>query len=563
MAEVNIDAIPEKLLKKPYIKYALDVINGAIPACEAIRLACERMVNWFSRDEYYFDQETVDKYIKLVSKLKHWTGIHNGKPFILLPWQQWCFANVYGWKDRESGRRVIQNVLIMVSRKNGKTALASSMGIIGEMEENGAEVDLVANSRQQATIAFDMCRNFTESVDPNKSIFKRFRDTIKLPRKKSVIQVLCSDAMSLDGWNPSTFIIDEMHAQKDWSLYNVMKSGQGSRENPLAIVITTAGFLVGNDYPCYSMRTTCMEILRGLKEDDSQFAAIYELDEGDDFEDESCWIKCCPSLGQTVKPKYLRDQVKAAKNNSALLTGVLTKNFNRFCQAQDIWLAEDYVQKVTEKVSLSEFGDSPAFMGVDLSSVSDLTSFAVLLPPDPTRSKWPDKFVFKTYVYIPYETMENSSNRELYKQWKRDGYVSQTSGNVVDYDYILSEQKAVYKQIYVYKIAYDSWNATQWAINATDEGLPLEPYPQSIGAFNKPTKFFEMLVKSGKAVIDDNPCVRWCIQNCELKYDHNENCKPVKAQNDKNKKIDPVIAMLEALGAYLNSSQFTPEVFAI
>ena len=557
------EAIPKSILDKPYIKYALDVIEGRIPACEAIVLACRRMIRWFACLNYYFDYEEVDKKIRLISKLKHWTGIHNGKPFILLPWQQWVFANVYGWKDRETNHRVIQNVFIMVSRKNGKTALASGMGIIGEMEENGAEVDLVANSRQQATIAFDMCRNFTESVDPKKTYFKRFRDTIKLPRKKSVIQVLCSDAMSLDGWNPSTFIIDEMHAQKDWSLYNVMKSGQGSRENPLAIVITTAGFLVGNDYPCYSMRTTCMEILRGLKEDDSQFAAIYELDENDDFEDESCWVKCCPSLGQTVKTKYLRDQVKAAKNNSALLTGVLTKNFNRFCKSQDIWLSDDDIQKVTGKVSWDDFDGNMSFMGTDLSSVSDLTASAIMMPPDPSRKKWPDKFVFKVDMYIPYDTMENSSNRELYKQWKRSGYVKQTSGNVVDYDYILADQKKLMKSAYLYKLAYDDWNATQWAINATNEGLPLEPYSQSIGSFNKPTKFFEMLVKSGRVIIDDNPCVRWCIQNCELKYDHNENCKPIKAQNDKNKKIDPVIAMLEALGVYLDSPQFTPEVFAM
>lgn len=556
-------AIPKDVIDKPYVKYALDVLQGKVVACEAIRLACARMIKWFACIDYYFDAEDVDKKIRLVSKLKHWTGIHNGKPFILLPWQQWVFANVYGWKDVATNHRVIQNVFVMISRKNGKTALAAAMGIIAEMEENGAEVDLVANSRQQATIAFDMCKNFTESVDPKKTIFKRFRDTVKLPRKKSIIQVLCSDAMSLDGWNPSTFIIDEYHAQKDWSLYNVMKSGQGSRDNPLAIVITTAGFLVGNDYPCYSMRTTCMEILRGLKDDDSQFAAIYELDEGDNFEDDSVWEKCCPSLGQTVKKKYLQDQVKAAKNNSALLTGVLTKNFNLFCQAQDIWISDDIVQKSSQKVKIDEFEDAVSFMGVDLSAVSDLTSTTILLPPDPAREKWADKFIFKTYLYIPHDTINESSNTELYKKWKREGYVKETSGNVVDYDYVLADQKKLMKKTCLMSVAYDDWNATQWAINATNEGLPLVPYSQSLGSFNKPTKFFEMIVKSGKAIIDDNPCVRWCLQNCELKYDHNENCKPIKAQNDRNKKIDPVISMLEALGAYLSSPQFTPEVFAI
>lgn len=115
----------------------------------------------------------------------------------------------------------------------------------------------------------------------------------------------------------------------------------------------------------------------------------------------------------------------------------------------------------------------------------------------------------------------------------------------------------------LYGVYYDSWNATQWAINAESEGLPLEPYSQSIGNFNKPTKFLEMLIKSNKCVIDNNIAVRWCFGNVELKIDYNENCKPVKAGQDKTKKIDPVISMLQALGGYFNKNNYSPELFAI
>ena len=166
-------------------------------------------------------------------------------------------------------------------------------------------------------------------------------------------------------------------------------------------------------------------------------------------------------------------------------------------------------------------------------------------------------------MYIPEEAFETSINAELYKQWKRQGYVTMTSGNVVDYDYILLDQKQVMQDTTLQGVYYDSWNATQWAINATNEGLPLEPYSQALGNFNKPTKLFEMLIKSGKVIIDDNPCVRWCFGNVELKTDWNENCKPIKSAGDKNKKIDPVISMLEALGGYLNSPHYQPEVFTL
>ena len=119
------------------------------------------------------------------------------------------------------------------------------------------------------------------------------------------------------------------------------------------------------------------------------------------------------------------------------------------------------------------------------------------------------------------------------------------------------EQKRIYDHTYLKSVAYDSWNATQWAINATNEGLPLEPYSQALGNFNKPTKYFEMLVRQGKIVIDYNPAVSWSFNNVELKIDWNENCKPVKASGDLNRKIDPVIAMLQALGAYLSNTKYS------
>ena len=111
--------------------------------------------------------------------------------------------------------------------------------------------------------------------------------------------------------------------------------------------------------------------------------------------------------------------------------------------------------------------------------------------------------------------------------------------------------------LYLLGVYYDQWNSTQFAINAEQEGLPMNPYSQSIGNFNKPTKFLEMLIKSNRCIIDRNVCVKWCFGNVELKFDHNDNCKPMKAQNDKNRKIDPVISMCEALGGYLDNTNYS------
>lgn len=534
-----------------YYQYADDILNGKIKSCEAIKLAVKRFKDWFKRDDIYFDEEDVNRRISFIAKFKHSTGQFSGKPFTLLPWQQWIVANIYGWKWKETNLRVTNKVFLMISRKNGKTAFASALAIMGAVadREKGAEVYMLANSRQQAKICFKMASDYVTTVDKREHIFKKYRDTIDIKQLNSTIKVLSSDSMGNDGYNASMFIIDEFHANRDWNLYNVMKSSQGMRQQPLAIIITTAGFLL-NGYPCYEQRQNSLDILKGNKTDDSYFSAIYELDKDDDWLDESNWVKCSPSLGQTVILKNLREEVNMARNNSALEVGVKTKNFNMFVQSKDIWIPDKYLEESFHKIDLDDFKDEECYMGVDLSSTSDLTAFSVMFPPNEDREFYPDKFVFKNFIYIPSSAYEESSNNELYKQWWRQKYAIRTSGNVVDYDHILKDQLAIWQKTYLLGIAYDSWNAQSWAVNATAEGLPLIEFSQAIGNFNRPTKAFEILMRQGKVVIDHNPCVRWCFNNVELKTDWNGNVKPIKSGGENNNKIDPIIAMVQALGVY-------------
>ena len=546
-------------LSKPYNQYCEDILTKKIASCEAVFLACKQFKERFNRDDIYFDYEDVDKRIKFVSKMKHWTGVHNGKNFNLLPWQQFAFAGIFGWKWSDNNTRVTKNVLIMPVRKNGKTTLMAAIALVMCTidGENGAECDFIANSRAQANLGFNACKNLAESIDPRKIIYQRYRDTIKVPHTKSIIQVLCSDSMTLEGYNSSCTLIDEMHAAKDWELYNVMKSSQGARLQPLTIVCTTAGFLL-DGFPLYEMRKVCIDILRGNKTDDTQFSLIYELDYNDDYTDKKNWIKCCPSLNHTVFESYIEDQVQAAHNNTALELGVKTKNFNIFCQSVETWIPNDYIKACMQCVDLQDFKDLPCYGAADLSSVSDLTCTTIMFPPDETRDKCPDKFVFKTYLYIPNSALDESVNKNIYRNWITRKEAILTEGNIVDYDQILKDQVDLMQNNPYSLFTYDKWNATQWAINATQEGLPLEPYSQALGNFNQPTKYMEMLIRSGKCIIDYNTAVLWCFNNVRLKVDYNDNVKPDK--NTKEQKIDPVISMCMALGGYLSENGLDVEI---
>lgn len=535
-----------------YKEYAEQVINGDIIACEYVKLACKKYLEFF--DKYEFRADKVDKVVNFISKLKHFTGKHNGKPFNLLPYQYWIIANIFGFYYPNTNKRVINYIYIELARKQGKTALAAAIVLYMLIAdgENGSECELVANSTKQAKICFDISSNFLQSIDSKGKYFKRYRDKIKFDKTKSFLQVLSSDAGGNDGYNSYCFVLDECHEQKDSKLWDVMVSSQGMRDNSLAMIITTAGF---NKFGfCYSYRQTCIDILHGVKEDDSQFTAIYTIDDGDDWRDKDNWVKANPSLGHTVSYDYLQQQVNKAVNNVSLEVGTRTKNFNQWVSSSDIWLSNDLLLKNTEKVDLSTFKECTAYIGIDLAAVSDLTAVSVMIP-------FNDKFYFKTFYYLPQSALKDNANAELYKDWKRKGFLTITDGNVTDYDYVLKDIMSISKDVYVDKIAYDSYNATQFAINATSEGLPLEPFSQALWHFNKPTKEFERLIKSGKIVIDNNEITRWCFSNVYLKSDYNENVKPVKVET--MNKIDGVISMIEALGIYLEQPQYNNTILTL
>ncbi len=508
-------------------------------------------MSFFDRDDMWFDYDSIDKYIRFVYQMRHYQGIFKNKHFVLLPWEQWVFAGLWGFRWKSDDTVVTNRALIFCARKNAKTALCAAIALIHVwFQENGAEVDFMANSVKQAHIAMDHTQNFAKSIDPKGKYFKKYRDSIKVPKTQSVIQVLSTDTASLDGYNSSLFIFDEFHSQKDWDLYNVLISSMGMRRNPLAIVISTAGFLL-DGFPLFDYRQNCIDILNGMKDDDSQFSAIYELDEDDDFADSKCWIKCTPSLGETVTYKYLENQVLMARNQPSQMFGVLTKNFNRFCHSQNQWIPDFYILDVMEPVDIRDFKNEACYDGVDLGSVSDMTCNAVLFPPNSSRSVYPDKYVFKVFSYIPEACLDGQMNRDLYRSWKSNGYIDVTPGNSTDYDYILRDQKKIAAYTDLIGLYYDEWNARSWAINATNEGLPLTVFSQSLGNFNRPTKELEKLILDKRVIIDRNPVIRFAFMNCELKSDWNENVKPVKAGGERSKKIDPVISMITALGGYL------------
>lgn len=534
-----------------YKQYALDCISGKEVCSRYLKLAANRYLSFF--DKYEFRKDKVDKMIRFIENITLFEGKFYGQKLKLLPFQKFIIFGGFGFYYPGTEERVCKHIIVEIGRKQAKSTLSAAIALywlIGECEHS-AEIDIAANSKEQARILFRMTCELSKLMDPSGKHIQQTINRVKYKKNNSFIQVLAADTTKLDGFGSSLYIEDEFHAAKDTKLYDVLASSQGSRFNPMSIIITSAGYEMS--YPYYSeIRKAAIEMLDGHIENDSLFTLIYCLDSEDDFRDESVWKKSMPGLDIMVPRSYVRDRIQNIKTQPSSEVDIKIKQFGLWVQSSDTWIADNYIinsMQPLNLLSLNLISDKTIFAigGIDLSSVSDITAFSICYLLN-------ENIHFKTWCFLPEDTIESSPNSELYKKAIATGDLIFTPGNVVDYDYILNKILEVNKQIKILKCGYDSWNSTQFVINATQKRLPMVPYSQSLGNFNKPCKEFERLMLSNKIVLDENVLVRWAFQNVELMVDNNENQKPKKSS--KNAKIDPVISMLEALGIMMEQRPF-------
>ncbi len=538
--------------EQEYYQYAIDVLAGKITAGRYIKLACSRFFDLLKNDKYYFDCEAVNRVIDFCSLLKHSTAKHAGKHFIFETWQKFIVANLYGFFRKDNGTRLCRNAFILMARKNGKTALCSALALYHLIAdgEAGGQIFFAANSRKQAKEnLFEMCDNFAKGLDANKKYLTIYRDTIKMKNNNSFIKCVSADTSRLDGYNLSFAVCDETHEYRNNKMINVIESAMGNRKQPLLIEISTAGFNLNSS--CKMKYDLCTQILEGEKKDDSLMCFIFQLDSNDKWDDEKCWIKSNPNLEITAYLDYIYLQINKAKNLVSEETNVKTKNLNMWCSSSAVWIPEKYVQKSTQKLDLEQFIGCDCYVGVDLACTRDLTAVSYMFLKD-------NKYYFFNKYYLPSSALEGNANSFKYKIWQQKKEIEVNEGNVTDYDYLTDDLLQFSKKFNIIKIFYDRYAAIQWAITCTNCGLPLEIYSQGLLSMTVPAKEMErLMVGTDRIIIDDNAINAYCFRNCKADNDDNENIKIKKENKASTQKIDGVIAMLNALGGYLNGPHYT------
>jgi len=528
--------------------YVEDVLSGKLIVGKLIALAVQRHVDDLNNAHLrslYFSKTAALHALSFFKFIKHSKGEWAGKEFDLAPWQQFILWVLFGWFNKDGSRRY-RYAYIEVARKNGKTTLAAGIGnyLFIADGEPGAEVYSSATSRNQAKICFNEARNMVRASPALKSRVTVYQHNMHIIANASKFEPISSDTRKQEGLNPHGAIIDEYHVHKSTEMYDVIKSALGARRSPLILIITTAGF--EKESPCYRLRKTCIDILSGIKHQDNMFAAIFTLDEDDDWQNEKLWKKSNPNLGISVGLKYLQEEYQSAMNNRGTEeVNFKTKNLNIWTDAAKVWIPDDIWMKGALEINEKKLIGRECYMGLDLSEKYDIEALVLLFPPTGDD----DKFTILPYFWIPAEKVKNKEEAVDYLLWEQQGFVNIVSGNVVDDDLVKELIIACAEKYDVRMLGYDDWNSKKFITDLGKAGFPIEEKSSKVSQYmstlSSPTKELYNMVVDGKLNHGGNPILRWMIGNVVLRYDTNNNYRIDKSKS--SERVDGVSATINAI----------------
>ncbi|WP_421409383.1 terminase large subunit [Streptococcus suis] len=493
----------------------------------------------------HYDKAKADRAVTFINNLSHTKGKWAGKRFDLLPWQEQIVRDLFGIV-KEDGNRQFLTAYIEIPKKNGKSELAAAIALYLLYADNeaSAEVYGAACDRNQASIVFDVAKQMVQMSRPLEKRSKIMGATKRIVNYSNAgfYQVLSAETGTKHGLNVSGLVFDEIHAQPNRHLYDVLTKGSGdAREQPLFFIITTAG--TDRNSICYELHTKALDILNGRKKDTSFYPVVYGLSDEDDWNDEANWRRANPSLGHTIGIDRVREAYQQALDNPAEENVFKQLRLNMWTSSSVAWIPEHVYAKGNDPIQYESLKGRSCYAGLDLSSTSDITAFVLVFPPRFEE----ENYIVMPFFWLPEDTLELRCRRDhvLYDVWERHGYIKTTEGNVVHYGFIEKFIEDLSKIYHIKEIAYDRWNATQMVQNLEGMGLTMVPFGQGYKDMSPPSKELYKLMMEGKIQHGGHPVLKWMGQNVVMRQDPAGNIKPDKEKSVE--KIDGIVALIMGL----------------
>lgn len=563
-------------------RYARDVLDGRQVAGRLVKAACQRHLDDLARSgadpswPWIFDPEKAGRPCHFIELLPHIKG-EWAKPIVvdgrivrstikLEDWQVFFVAGLYGWVNRVTGLRRFRRAYLEVARKNAKSTLAAGLALFMLCADNeaGAEVYSAATKKDQAKIVWDVARQmvvmerdfgYLSVATTSRSIFQT--------STASKYEPLGRDSDSLDGLNTHCFVSDELHAQKDRGVYDVLDSSTGARAQPLGIGITTAGYDVTGI--CYEQRTYLVRILNstllahdgmGYRVegdailDDSYFGLIYTLDSGyaeddkpdDDWSDESVWAKANPNLGISASLEDMRAKAMKAAQSAQSQPEFRTKHCNQWLASSSPWMDMVKWHRCGDPaLSDDDFRSEDCWLALDAGFKTDFFAKVKVF------RRGEHYYVFGRY-WLP-EAKVDPKESPRYWAWQQTGKISVSAGELVDIEEVRASVKEDGARFNLREIPFDPAHLMQFSSEMLVDGYPMVEMRPTVMNFSEPMKLVSDLVRTGNLHHNGDPVLAWMISNTMMERKARDCIYPGKQPGQEDKlKIDGVIALVMAIG---------------
>lgn len=524
--------------------YAEQVVKGNILESKKNVLSAKRHLNDLKRQgtddfPWIFVEETGHRPIRFIEKFcRPSKGDFN--QLVIQPWQHFMVGSLYGWVHKDTGIRRFREGLIFVGRKNGKSTLVSGLSLFAFSKdgENGADVYLLANTKQQAGIVYEEAKEMVKKSPRLRRQFEAKRDEIRHPRSSSKIEHRASDSEKLDGLNTHLGIFDEIHEFKDYKLINVIKQSRGSRKQPLILYITTAGYQL--DGPLVNYYEQGSDVLDGVLIDERTFYYIAELDDQKEFNKPETWVKANPNMGVSLDLEILVEDWEKDKRTPEERSDFITKQFNIFANGSNMpFIDFDTLKKNDKHMDISELHGATAIGGYDLSDTEDFTSACLVFPIESTG----ETFVL-SHSWVPMKKVLSDNEKIPYQEWEEQGILTIVEDDYINESHVFDWFVEQSKYFDIGLITYDPAKAFRLNKELESSGYNTKVVRQGFTTLGPAMDDLKHMFLDGKVIFNENPLLRWYINNVELVTDRNNNKMPTKA--NRYRKIDGFAAMLNA-----------------
>lgn len=565
------------------LKYAKAVVVGRVLACKWIRLACKRHLDNLKSAKakdypYRFDAAKAERVCRFIELLPHTKGQWASKrqKIKLEPWQCFKTAVLFGWVRKQDNLRRFRKALILEPRKNAKSTWAAGVGLymLTADGEHGAEVYSGATTEKQAWEVFRPARLMAQKTPAMLSAYGVTVNASNLHILGNASRFEPLIGKPGDGASPSLSIVDEYHEHETDDLVDTMLTGMGAREQPMSLIITTAGDNLSG--PCYAAVQEGQRVLDGVIVDEELFVLMYGIDlpsgepgepgyePGDDWTSEAALRKANPNYDISVSGEFLQSRQREAVNNARKVGTFKTKHLNMWVQARAAYFnVQRWIESSRPELTLKDFANQPCRIGLDLAAKVDIAAMEILFRLDQCSCPAATKLIAAGFEYarfgkyfLPEATIEQGEN-EHYRGWRND-WITQTDGEMIDYVEVKQTVLDLKSQHQLEEVAYDPHQAMMMVSELMAEGIPVIEVRPLVLNFSEPMKQIDGLIRSRKIAHNGDPVFTWMLSNVVAKPDAKDNVYPRK-DRDENK-IDGPVAQMMAMARFMAANK-PPSVY--